>query len=120
MDVGMVTTPLFRPILDNDALTRGLGDSEARVLVEWLVAEAEILAEKHPEPVRAAAEVARLCQRARSICRFVILWCYRESWGAACQFAATERFSWPLPTTAMDPCELMEDILAWEVELAAA
>ena len=120
MEVGMGTIPLLRPILDNDALTRGLGDAEARVLIEWLVAEAEILAETTTGPEEVAGAVRRLCARARAISRFVILWCYRQAWGAAYQLAATERFPWPLPVSAMDPCELMEAILSWEAELAGA
>jgi hypothetical protein len=116
----MVTNPLLRPILDDDALTRGLGDPEARVLVEWLVTEAEILTETDPEGPELAGKMNRLCGRARSISRFVILWCYRDSWGAAGQLAATERFAWPLPTAPMDPCALMEDILTWEAHFAGA
>ena len=108
----MLAKPLLNPILNNEALTRGLGDMEARVLVEWLVEQAEraaALARREPE-----AEVARLCRRARSIGRFVQLWCQRGERGAAQQFAAAERFNWPLPTAAVDPCDLMHDILAWE------
>ena len=41
VDVPMLPKLLLAPILDNDALTRGLGDAEARMLVEWLVEEAD-------------------------------------------------------------------------------
>ena len=34
-----LTKPLLSPILDNDLLTRGLGDPEARMLVEWSTTE---------------------------------------------------------------------------------
>jgi hypothetical protein len=67
-----------------------------------------------------ARMVNHLCGRARCISRFVLLWCYEQNPGAAYQLAATQRLSWPLPTAAMDPFELMEDILRAEVELAAA
>ena len=60
-------------------------------------------------------EVQRLCRRARSISLFVQLWCHQESRAAANQLAATEQFPWPLPATEMDPCDLMADILSWEV-----
>jgi hypothetical protein len=111
----MCLKPLLRPILDNDHLTRGLGDAEARVLIEWLVERAEAC---HTESgVNAVpAEVARLCARARAIARFVWLWCHQRAFGAACQLAATERFGWPLPTAPADPYELMSEILYWEAD----
>src|SRR5262249_43939906 len=40
-DVLMLTKDLLNPILTDEALTRGLGDAEARMLVEWLVEEAD-------------------------------------------------------------------------------
>lgn len=110
----MLARPLLSHILENDALTRGLGDPEARVLVEWLVEQAERL------PGADAAleqEVEKLCLRARAIGRFVALWCYQRERGAAVQLAASQRFHWPLPTSrTVDPCELMQEILASEDE----
>ena len=41
----MLAKRLLSHILDNEALTRGLGDPEARLLVEWLVEQAERLAQ---------------------------------------------------------------------------
>src|SRR4051812_20749084 len=99
--------PLFRPILGDDALTRHLGDAEARILVEWLVERAERLA-RCPD---AAARVAALCRRGRAISLFVGLWCHRREYGAAGQLASAERFRWPLPPADIDPCTLMERIL---------
>jgi hypothetical protein len=109
---GMVSKSIFRPILDNEAVTRGLGDAEARILIEWLVTQAEKMSarEKCVEKVRRAVE--QLCRRARVLTRFVVLW--NSSRASACQLAATERFCWPLPTTTVDPCELMLDILSYE------
>src|SRR5690348_3835463 len=95
--------PLLRPILDDEALTRHLGDAEARMLVEWLVERAE-----------RGASVAALCRRARAISLFVGLWCYRGDRGAAGQLANAERFDWPLPHADIDPCTLMECILYYE------
>jgi hypothetical protein len=94
------------PILDNDRITRGLEDAEARMLIEWLVERAET--------IDADADVMRLCLRARAIAKFVALWCHERLACAALQLAATERFTWPLPTEAMDACDLMQEILAWE------
>ena len=102
-------------ILDDDGLTRGLGDEEARVLVEWLVEQAERLAGKLPA-AEAAGAVRRLCRRGRGIARFVSLWNAPRSRGAACQLAVAERFHWPLPDGAVDPCELMQAIVDWEAE----
>jgi hypothetical protein len=111
----MLTKPLLSPILENDALTRGLGDPEARILVEWLVEQAESLAD-HSSETAAAEMIARLCHHGRAISRFVALWCHFHSSGAAIQLAATERFTWPLPLPGADPCELMQTIVLWETD----
>jgi hypothetical protein len=111
---------LLNHILDNDALTRGLGDPEARILVEWLVDQAERLAGGVGTESAGIAEVQRLCRRARGISQFVKLWCHGRERGAAVQLAAAERFTWPLPTRADDPCELMHSILTWEAAGFAA
>ncbi len=107
--------PLLRPILHDEALTRHLGDAEARMLVEWLVERAERWASSaDPE---SATHVAAACRRARAIGLFVGLWCYRRERGAAGQLANAERFPWPLPPADIDPCTLMEQILRAEERL---
>jgi hypothetical protein len=111
-----MTSKLLSPILDNEALTRGLADPEARILVEWLVEKAEQLEETTGSVEGACQELSRLCRWARSISRFVGLWCHENDAGAAVQLAATERFAWPLPCPGADPCELMAEILEWEDE----
>ena len=112
----MLANPLLHHILGDDILTRRLGDAEARVLVEWLVEQAEDLAESLPAAA-AEAEVRRLCRRGRAIARFVTLWCGERGRGAAGQLAVTERFAWPLPDAWVDPCELMQTIVSWENRL---
>jgi hypothetical protein len=109
----MQAKALLNHILADEALTRGLGDAEARVLVEWLVDRAEALAEEW-DGAAAAGEVRRLCRRGRGVSRFVALWCYQRDRGAAGQLAVAERFTWPLPPAGADPCELMQAILEWE------
>jgi hypothetical protein len=106
--VPMLSKALLHPILDNDALTRGLGDMEARILVEWLVDEADRLSADTQDAEKA---VQQLCRWARAVSRFVYLCCYAREHGAACQLAASERFEWPWPSTDVDPFELMEAIL---------
>jgi hypothetical protein len=113
----MVGNLLLHDILRDEHLTRGLGDAEARALVEWLVDQAEKLAQTEPAEL-AQAEVKRLCRRGRGIAHFVALWCLEGQWGAAAQLAASERFDWPLPDGPVDPCELMQLILAWEDQYA--
>jgi hypothetical protein len=107
---------LLRPILNDDALTRHLGDSEARILVEWLVERAESLEADED----ADAKVQVLCRRARAIGLFIGLWCYRGQQGAAGQLANAERFDWPLPEPGMDPDLMMDYILEHEGRSAAA
>jgi hypothetical protein len=114
----MLTKPLLSHILDNDALTRGLGDSEARVLVEWLVEQAEHSAALAVTESELAHTITKLCRRGRAIGRFVGLWCHGGARGAAGQLAVAERFTWPLPQPEDEPYEIMQTILQWEGEHA--
>jgi len=134
----MPVEPLLRQVLQSESLTRGLEDPEARVLVEWLVDQVDDLAaaanpvsaletgflDAPKNPVSKAntglvRTVEQLSHRARAIARFVSLWSQGER-GSAVQLAAVERFTWPLPTAAVDPCELMKAILSREPIQAAA
>jgi hypothetical protein len=109
----MLSKAILHPILDNEALTRGLGDMEARMLVEWLVDEADRRAADQDEGEdEGGREVEHLCRWARAVSRFVYLWCHAGEFGAAYQLAATEQFGWPWPTADVEPCELMEVILS--------
>lgn len=101
------------PILDDEALTRHLGDAEARVLIEWLVERAESLASSLPIE-RARAEIAKLCRRGRVLARFVRLWCLEDQPGAAAQLIAAERLDWPLPEGPVDAWWLMQNVVDWE------
>lgn len=112
----MLAKRLVHQVLHDEALTRGLGDAEARLLVEWLIDQAERLAESD-RPEAAPAEMTRLLRRGRSIARFVDLWGQPGQQGSAIQLAATERFHWPLPSTRMDPWELLQRIITWENNL---
>jgi hypothetical protein len=116
----MLAKPLLSRILRNDALTRGLGDPEARVLIEWLVERAEECAVVVEGEDQVRAEVERLCRRGHALGRFVLLWTTPRERCAAVQLAATERFIWPLPSQPADPCELMQDILSWETTVQRA
>jgi hypothetical protein len=117
----MLGRPLLRRILDNESLTRGLADPEARILIEWLVERAELLAADGVGEAALAGAIDRLCLRARAVGRFVSLWCHAGECAAAIQLAASQRFAWPLPTTpSPDPCELMQFILLCEQEQPAA
>jgi hypothetical protein len=112
----MLAKPMLSQIVNDEALTRGLGDPEARMLVEWLVDQAEGLSTLEYSEETLAARVTGLCRRARTLVHFVRLWCYAHNRRGAFQLAAVERFGWPLPTTYTDPCELMQIILTWEEE----
>jgi hypothetical protein len=111
----MLCRSILTRIVRDEALVRGLGDPEARVLIEWLVERAEEFAGNRDE-IAAAAIVQGLRRKGRAISRFVHLWCHQQAQGAATQLAAVERFAWPLPTDTIDPCILMQDIVAWESE----
>lgn len=106
--------PMIRHVLRDEGLTRGLGDIEARMLVEWVADWTELLVEAARSDEDAWHCVRRLCRRGRAISRFVQLWTDPDGRGAAGQLAAAERFSWPLPTATLDPADLMHHILTWE------
>jgi len=110
----MIARRLLSHILEDEALTRGISDPEARMLVEWLVDQAERLASPDATEAAIGQHVYRLCARGRAISRFVRLWCYGGDRSAALQLAGTERFAWPLPWGEVQPCQLMHDILDWE------
>ncbi len=110
----MSVKTLLQPVLEDELLTRGLGDEEARVLVEWLVDRAEECHDRLSGFDVCRQEISRLCRRARAVSRFVYLWCHQAAHGAACQLAASERFAFPLPLPEADPYYLMQDILDFE------
>jgi hypothetical protein len=102
-------------VLDDEGLTDGLNDPEARMLIEWLVAEVELIAEELDSEPAIWREVEDLCRRMRGIRRFISLWCHKLDHGAAAQLVAAERFHWPLPPAdELEPCQIMERILSWE------
>jgi len=106
---------LVHRVLDDEGLTAGLEDPEARMLVEWLVEEVEELAAHEAPEAAVWKEVESLCRRSRGIRRFLSLWCHTQDHGAASQLAASEHFTWPLPPAGdLDPCQVLEGILDWE------
>ena len=109
----MLSTPLVRHTLRDESVTRGLGDMEARMLVEWLADRAERIAETCANEPAAWAEVRSRCRQARVIGSFVRLWSSPESRGSAMQLASAERVPWPLPAGDLEPSELMGEILTW-------
>lgn len=110
----MVEREFLRPILDDESLTRGLGDAEARLLIEWLVERAENLAASSLAESTRRDRLGSFCRRGRSLARFVQLWCYADQPGAALQLAGAEAFTWDPPTGSSDPVDLMSRILRAE------
>jgi len=108
----MLSNQMVRHVLRDEAVTRGLGDIEARMIVEWLANRAEQIAETRPE-AEAWMELTRTTRRAKIVSRFVQLWSESHSRGAAVQLASSERMDWPLPSGDIDSGILTEKILAW-------
>jgi hypothetical protein len=109
----MHSTPLVRHILRDEAVTRGLGDVEAQMIVGWLANRAEQIAFTASSDSEAWENVRRVCRRARTVAGFVRLWMMPGMRGAALQLVGAERLHWPLPSGDVDPGELMEEILEW-------
>ncbi|QVL34356.1 hypothetical protein KIH39_10750 [Telmatocola sphagniphila] len=110
----MIVEPMYRRIINDEALTRGLGDIEARMLVEWLVDWAELLEETIPDVGDANQKIGQLQKKARAISKFVVLWSDGHSKAGALQLAATERFQFPIPEEKCEADEAMARILKWE------
>src|SRR5690349_24912665 len=102
----MQSNPLVRHILRDEAVTRGLGDVEARMVVEWLADRAEQAAVIAPTEAAGWAVVRAACRRARVIATFVRLWTAGQH-GTAIQFVGAARLHWQLPAGEADPGELM-------------
>jgi hypothetical protein len=109
----MLARSVLNHILEDEALTRHLGDAEARVLIEWLVEEAEALGDSMT-PDEALIEVRRLRRRGRALSRFVRLWALEGDRRGATQLAASEKFEWPLPDGPIDACLLMQYAVWYE------
>jgi hypothetical protein len=110
----MQNRAMLNLILDDEALTRGLEDTEARLLIEWLADWTERLSRRCTSQTEVLIRIERLRKRGRAIRQFVELWCHRRAQGAAAQLAGAERFRWPLPDPDADPWELMHFILDFE------
>ena len=67
----MLGKAVWSRIVDDEALTRGLGDPEARMLVDWLVEYAERQADLGHAEGDVGEAVGRLCRRMRAVVRFV-------------------------------------------------
>jgi hypothetical protein len=66
------------------------------------------------EPVTASRHLRELCRRAKSVSRFVRLWCHDGECGAAMQFAGAENAPWNLPTGDEDAADLTARLLDCE------
>lgn len=110
----MQSLPLVRHVLRDEALTRGLGDVEGRMIVEWLVERVENLVHEEVTEAQAWEQLQQWSRWARSVTCFVRLWESPKTRANAVQLAAAERVNWPLPTARMEAAEVMERILAWE------
>jgi hypothetical protein len=114
----MLARAFLDPILFDDRLTRPLGDAEARLLIEFLVEQAELLDGLQPDSAVQRA-IAQLCQRGRVLSRVVRLWDQAHC-HAATQLAACEGLAEALPNRRVDPCRLMERLIAVEAARCAA
>ena len=113
--MAVATDERLRGLVRDETLTRGLGDVEGRMLVDWLVGWGELLTEAAPSDAHADHLLARLIRRGKAIARFVSLWCDPPSRRTAVQLAAAERFTWPFPNAVRhDPPDVMAHILNWE------
>lgn len=101
----------LRRVLAEEALTRGLGDPEARILMDWLSEQIEHLPVL--PPTRLAEAVTSLCRQARHARSFVVMWCHEFNHEGAIQLAAVAGLAERLPASnLLHPCDVMEHLLA--------
>lgn len=106
--------PVVRRLVRDESITRGLGDEEGRMLIEWVVDWAELFTNAARNHSDAESLSNRLTRRAKAINRFVQMWSNPSTRVGASQLAASERFQWPLPDDDISAADLMEHILGWE------
>ncbi len=98
----------------DDHLIRGLGDAESRMLVEWLVDWAEMLADTISDEELVEKRFYKVRSRAQLICCYLRLCQETDAHASLTQFTATQKLPWPLPTLKIDTIELLDRILDWE------
>lgn len=114
----MLARAQLNRVLNDESLTRSLGDEEASILVEWLADAADRVPAAPPEA--ADAHVAALCRRGRVLARIVRLWCYEGQKGAAAQLALCEGLTQALPSGPAAPYDLMRKLIVYEAARRAA
>jgi hypothetical protein len=91
---------LIGRILEDEGLRGDLTDEGAEPLMKWLVQQAEAAIDASKSEADARKRIDELCQRGRSIARFVTL--AAEDPKEAAKLAKTEKFPWPLKGTGND------------------
>jgi hypothetical protein len=100
---------LIGRILEDESIRGDLTDDAAGPLVEWLVQQAEAIIDHCKSETEARKQIDALCERGRSIARFVTL--ARENPGEAARLASEEHFPWPLKAKGADPVQCVREVL---------
>lgn len=98
----MVADACIDQVMHDDRLTHGLADPEARLLVEWLVDQAEAIPRTGLGECDQQLAWTICYRRAKALRQFVSLWCYRGRPEAAIQLAASEGMAEYLPDSSVE------------------
>jgi hypothetical protein len=98
----MLVDACIDQVLADARLTLGLEDPEARLLVEWLVDQAEKLPSTGLNDAEQDLAWSLCYRRAKVLRQFVRLWCYRGRPEAAIQLAASEGLADHLPDSSVE------------------
>lgn len=104
---------LIGRILEDEGIRGDLSDNAAQALIDWLVHQAEAVIAKTKSEAKARKEIDTMCQRGRTIAKFVTQ--TKDDQAAAALLAKAERLPWPVSSAeASDEATLMRKVLEGE------
>lgn len=110
--MGNIKQELAKILLD-ERLTRNLEDSEANLLVQWLVGELETSFRENPSKENIQKASCTLLAKGRAIAKILELWGQKSMIRNAVQLMATEKLDLCIPDPKTSTMELLESMIIY-------